>query len=72
MTLVKYYAKEPNGDPATAIAEVCRVAKGGNVEIILTINHIEIVVRPTSEFLDLMEIYRLRVNELMPDAASCL
>lgn len=48
------------GDAITAISTTAKVAKDADVEIDLLIQNINIRVRPTSNEMDLIEIYRLK------------
>lgn len=57
-THVKFSATA-TGEATTAISTSVKVAKDANVEIDLIIQNINIRVRPTSDVLDLIEIYRL-------------
>ena len=57
-THVKFTAT--TGDVITAISTTAKVAKDADVEIDLLIQNINIRVRPTSNEMDLIEIYRLK------------
>ncbi len=58
-THVKFTATA-TGDVITAISTTAKVAKDADVEIDLLIQNINIRVRPTSNEMDLIEIYRLK------------
>lgn len=51
---------EAIGDPITAITETLFVAKAIKEDVNLLVRGHNIKVRPTSDYMDLIEIYRLK------------
>lgn len=50
------------GDAVTSISETLKVAKSSNEIIDLLVNGVNVRVRPTSDAIDLVEIYNLKLK----------